>query len=44
MTVLKLISLNEILAKWNNLSRTPLNIEIIDETIGGLLHGYLHVV
>ncbi|MFX0170606.1 MAG: hypothetical protein ACFE9L_01670 [Candidatus Hodarchaeota archaeon] len=44
MTVLKLISLIEILSKRNNLRKTPLIIAIIDKTIGGLLYGYLQVV
>ncbi|MFX0205946.1 MAG: hypothetical protein ACFFDT_08155, partial [Candidatus Hodarchaeota archaeon] len=42
--MLKLTSLKELLAEWNNLRKIPLNIALIDNTIGGLLHGYLHVV
>jgi hypothetical protein len=44
MTMLRLTSLKELLTKWNNLRKIPLNIAIIDNTIGGFLYGYLHVV
>ncbi|MFX0181891.1 MAG: hypothetical protein ACFE95_02315 [Candidatus Hodarchaeota archaeon] len=44
MTILRLTSLKALLSEWNNIRKIPLNIAVIDNTIGGLLYGYLHVV
>ena len=44
MIVLQLTHFREILARWNKKNAIPLNIPLIDETVGGLLPGSLHVV
>lgn len=44
MTLLKLTSFNEILSRWNNSAAISLNIQLIDEYIGGLLPSQLHMV
>lgn len=44
MTVIKLLSLNSILSRWNNQRAIPIKIPILDDTIGGLLHGHIHSV
>lgn len=44
MTLLQLTPLKEIVARWNKRYAIPLNIELIDHIIGGLLPCHLHVV
>lgn len=44
MTVIKLLSLKTILSRWNNQGAIPIKIPILDNTIGGLLHGHIHSV
>ncbi|NHJ01626.1 MAG: hypothetical protein EAX86_05755 [Candidatus Heimdallarchaeota archaeon] len=44
MSSLKVTSVSDIINLWNKQNSIPLNISIIDDTIGGLLPGFLHGV
>ncbi|UCE13417.1 MAG: hypothetical protein JSV04_14690 [Candidatus Heimdallarchaeota archaeon] len=44
MMLLKLTSINEILLRWDKSAAISMNIQLIDENVGGLLPGQLHMV
>ena len=44
MTLLQLTPFKEIVSRWNRRCAIPLNIDLIDEIIGGLLPCHLHMV
>ncbi|MHA2243992.1 MAG: hypothetical protein ACXADY_03405 [Candidatus Hodarchaeales archaeon] len=44
MTLLQLIPFKKVVSRWNRRCAIPLNIDLIDEVIGGLLPYHLHMV